>query len=643
MSNNLTLTSASFDTAGKKFGTGALSGGYGIAPSGMISAFPMAWECWFKRSVAPSSLEVVMGQSGLGWFGVTTSGKMQFELGAAGKQVDFTSAATVTDGNWHHAAISANANGFVALLDGAVVGQSNAAPAGISMGISGSSSNGTGYLGVANHGGYYGITNFQFGGEIDEAAVWNYQKYTGAFTLPTASYTGSETGLLALWHLDGNGADSTGTQPSISAPAVAGVQVGGTTTVSGTFANGAPAGLSQVLDGTTTTVSSPTLTTTSGSGATAAGTYSYSIQTPAAGSHTLEVLGTGIYAATSTMTGFTTSSAPPVIVQPNDPAIAFSPYTWSGGKTINPGAYFRLCFTGNSIAVNFDVSAQSAPLPEVWIEIDGQTRQQFTLASTVTPAMPSAMSGWPKHVVELMVKSTSEFVSRWTPQNAAVVLTSIALANGGVQSRPAILTRNVLCYGDSITEGYHTVSALAQGSDTDGSDAALSWACALRRLLGAEIGVVGFGGTGLLNSGQGGVPPVGQSYIQLWSGAARSFSPSPSLIIINEGENDKAANAATFQAAFQAFLTALLTSVPACPVAVLRPFSGAQAAAIQAAIQVVGSPRLHYWDPTGLFDTTLSTDGQHPLGVANLAGIAPGVAGLVAPLLAGIVNRWSHA
>ena len=303
-----------------------------------------------------------------------------------------------------------------------------------------------------------------------------------------------------------------------------------------------------------------------------------------------------------------------------------------------------MAFTGSSVALEFDTSAQTAPLPELWVAIDGQPPQQFTLAATITPAMPALTAAWPKHIVEVVVKSTSEIVNRWTPQAAAVVLTSISIANGATASLPSSLGRNLLVFGDSITEGYHTVSALGSGqTDTDGSDATLGWAYALRRLLGMEVGVVGFGGTGLLTNGQGGVPPVGQSYNQMWSGAVRSFSPAPSLVVINEGENDRTANSASFQSAFQGFLTALLGSISSCPVAVLRPFSGAQAAAIQAAIQAVGNPRLHYLDTTGLFDTTLSVDGQHPLGVANILAIGPGVASLVQPLLVGVPNRWSHA
>lgn len=88
------------------------------------------------------------------------------------------------------------------------------------------------------------------------------------------------------------------TLPSIVAPTI-------TMQVSGTFASGAPTGLTQTLDGITTTVNSPTITTTSGSGSSASGNYSYAITTPAAGSHTISVAGTGPYTASSGNTTFT--------------------------------------------------------------------------------------------------------------------------------------------------------------------------------------------------------------------------------------------------------------------------------------------------------------------------------------------------
>lgn len=43
-------------------------------------------------------------------------------------------------------------------------------------------------------------------GTIDEVAVWNVTRHTADFAPPSAPYNGDETGLKALWHLDGNGA-----------------------------------------------------------------------------------------------------------------------------------------------------------------------------------------------------------------------------------------------------------------------------------------------------------------------------------------------------------------------------------------------------------------------------------------------------
>jgi len=48
--------------------------------------------------------------------------------------------------------------------------------------------------------------------------------------------------------------------------------------------------------------------------------------------------------------------------------------------------------------------------------------------------------------------------------------------------------------------------------------------------LGAEIGVVGFGATGLSRGGSGGVPELGISWNQLWDGVPRVFEPKPESV-----------------------------------------------------------------------------------------------------------------
>ena len=207
MANNLTLTNATFDTTGEKFGTAALSGGYGVAPGGLITGFPFTIETWFKRGSNPPSLEVIMGQSGTGFMGMTASGAIEMELGnGSGATPAVTSPGTFADGNWHHAALTVTASTFTAFVDGAVIGTGTTPPM-ASFTPSGAPPNGIGMLAIGNHG---GSLQFQFGGETDEAAVWNTARYTAAFTPPTTAYAGTETGLLALYHLDSNGTDSAG-------------------------------------------------------------------------------------------------------------------------------------------------------------------------------------------------------------------------------------------------------------------------------------------------------------------------------------------------------------------------------------------------------------------------------------------------
>ena len=43
------------------------------------------------------------------------------------------------------------------------------------------------------------------GGSIDEVSMWDTVKYSGtSYTAPTTPYAGSETDIVALYHLDGD-------------------------------------------------------------------------------------------------------------------------------------------------------------------------------------------------------------------------------------------------------------------------------------------------------------------------------------------------------------------------------------------------------------------------------------------------------
>lgn len=340
---------------------------------------------------------------------------------------------------------------------------------------------------------------------------------------------------------------------------------------------------------------------------------------------------------------------------PNNAAIVHSPGNWlvgsSSAKTINAGAYFQTLFTGSTAILTFDLSANSTPLPQIWYRVDGVGWNQAPLASSVGIAIPTSTAAWPRHHLEVVVKSTSEFLniagssggSRWSPQNTAVVLTSVVLASGQTLAAPNTLGQSILVYGDSIVEGYHSVANIGSAAqDTDGSDASVAWAYRQREVLGAEVGVIGFGGAGLTQVGQLGVPALLGSYNYLWSGQIRSFSPAPDLIIIAYGENDgTSVGDATFIANYKSVLTGLLSATPyATQIVCMVPLSGKKAADIQTAVNQVASARVRAITPAGLFTAADSLDGVHPLGAVHIGVIAPALANLLRPVLQGVRNPW---
>ncbi len=280
-----------------------------------------------------------------------------------------------------------------------------------------------------------------------------------------------------------------------------------------------------------------------------------------------------------------------------------------------------------------------APASEIWWRIDNGPLTQATVAAIVTLTIPAATlsnADVPYHLLEVIVKSTTETANRWNNVGSAVgtaiIFTGLTLDAGAAVLAPLAATKTILCYGDSITEGVRTLGESAT-NDTDRNDAGLGWAWRLGALLGAEVAVVGFGATGLSVSGSGNVPALGTAWPLLYAGQARSFTPPPDLIVINIGTNDGGANTV---AAMQGVLNGLIAACPGKPIAVLRPFNGNQAANLQAAIAGCINPAACHWvDTTGFFNTAYGADSLslHPSGPNNLGLVAPQVAAALRPLL----------
>ena len=425
-----------------------------------------------------------------------------------------------------------------------------------------------------------------------------------------------------------SGSFTTGSGGGISIATPAGLIIEGQTlTVSGTYTGTPPSGLNYLLDsGSYVAASAPAI----GSGA-----WSFAIAAPAFGSHTITVQESNATTVTATSGAFRVSSAP------NNVAMLYSPYNWNVGGaaaiTVNAGAYFRTMFGGSTTCVlNFDVSAMVSPTSEIWSRIDNGPWTQAAVGTTISLNIPAIMlsnGDVPYHLLELVVKSTTETQNRWNAGNSTrVVFKGLTLDAGATLVAPLAAPKKLLIYGDSITEGVRTLGEAAT-NDTDRNDAMMGWAFRLGALLGAEVGVVGFGASGLSVTGSGNVPVLGTSYGLLYGGVSRSFSPAPDMVMFNEGTNDGSTN---IVAAMTAVLNGIIAACPSTVVAVLRPFNGNQVANLQAAIAACSAPAsCHYVDTTGFFNTAYGADSLslHPSGPNDLGLIAPQLATVLRPLL----------
>lgn len=446
---------------------------------------------------------------------------------------------------------------------------------------------------------------------LDAAGNASAQSAASNSVTPTASITvpGQPTGLAAA---PGNGqAALTWTAPASNGGAAITDYVVQYRTTAG------PGAWTTFADGTSATTSATVTGLTNGTG--------YDFQVAPVNS-----AGTGAYSAAASAT----PSASGPTIPAADGNIIYSPYTWAAAsgamKTINAGAYFRALLQGNptAIALNFDVTGVAAPLPQITVLVDGIAILTAPVAASVPITIPSGPT-WQKRLLEVAVKATTETATRWSTQATAVKFLGITTTPGTVTTAAA-QTRGLrgLVYGDSITEGVRTLNSTAT-SDTDRNDATVGWAYRLGADLGAEVGVVGFGSTGLADAGSGGVPALTGSYNLLWAGQARSFTPAPDFIVLMEGTNDGSNDTV---AAATTVLNGLLAATPsATKVIVLRPFNGtAQAANLQAAVAACTTPsRVSYVDTAGWWSTADSSDNLHPYGYINIAQIAPRVAAAV--------------
>jgi hypothetical protein len=161
-------------------------------------------ELWVK--VAGTVLSVAISSDGTGggsdnaiWIGVLVSGNAAVSVNGTGgfASLLLDTGIAINDDTWHHVAmVMTGGTALATFVDGVAgataTGVFSPPPGGKVVGI-----------GLLN-----GV-GFAWPGQVDEIAIWaTTAKYTTGFTPPVAAYTGAESGLTALYHLNGDVTDS---------------------------------------------------------------------------------------------------------------------------------------------------------------------------------------------------------------------------------------------------------------------------------------------------------------------------------------------------------------------------------------------------------------------------------------------------
>lgn len=187
----LTGHSVSYASGASGFGN-CLSAGYATAGSTIgDDAWPYSniytVECKFFISAAPSTIGVMFSGAG-GWLGIGTDRKLTGSAGV-GSLTGTTAAST---GAWHHVRITSDGVNAKLYLDGTLEAT-----------VGATVTPGTSVFTIGGLGG----ASFQFSSIaatalLDEYASFTTALNTGSFTPPVSAYTGSESNLYALYHLN---------------------------------------------------------------------------------------------------------------------------------------------------------------------------------------------------------------------------------------------------------------------------------------------------------------------------------------------------------------------------------------------------------------------------------------------------------
>jgi len=253
------------------------------------------------------------------------------------------------------------------------------------------------------------------------------------------------------------------------------------------------------------------------------------------------------------------------LITPKDPSIYFSEHNWvigsSVAKAVNPGAYFKLEFTGSSI-----VSLQLQPngyqqtyfcsgqyMNIAYVINDEQMIQKAVYGDTTKINLASHLDTSSRYTLTVYIYNSNQELNRWDPAApflAGLFVEGVLLDARAVAQQPKLRPGRAIFFGDSITEGVN-----AQGENYDSrrdkgdwnlysNSSTKTWVNAVAAAFDVEYSQIGFGSLGWTVPGGGDVPPFftpgddqNSSWNKIMAGAPRDFT-GVDFVVVLHGTND---------------------------------------------------------------------------------------------------------
>lgn len=282
--------------------------------------------------------------------------------------------------------------------------------------------------------------------------------------------------------------------------------------------------------------------------------------------------------------------------------------------TVNSGSYVKARFQGTGITAFFDTALNQDPFPTIAWKIDQGPWQEANITGSVVLAEKLSPG---THDLFLMARGLNEHQSRWSPPLvASITLTGLQPTSGQFLPVPSENGPKLEFLGDSITEG-----VLVHGEkprDTTPwpwlTDGRLSYAGQTAADLRAQWRQVGFGAQGITHGGSGGAVSAPDAFNFFYKDCPRD-DWQPDAVIINQGTNDRGAQATVFKPAYETYLALIRAAYPKAKIIALVPFCGAHADSIKSVIEEkkkAGDHLLYVIDASSWLKAGDYTDGLHP-------------------------------